>query len=262
MELLTFIPSLILLPFTLLIYSFPYLYNHLIPNIKYYSKCGRKEATRIEIYETYIQLKIGQKCIKNILYEEIDSIEYYLFIDNPTEYNFYINLKDKSFNHPSFKLEDTKALVAMASKKNIVLYPFFMRRIGIGAVLGALNAYCAEKGKYLLRCEKNEENIQCSFNSKDGLMLQTFSMDNFNINLEKSLYALDEKFEKTSSYIPKDDKFIIFILDKSLTLGQGYAVLPLFDFNFDLLKDKIFYSYDEQEIRDEVVRLMGEESFL
>ena len=81
-------------------------------------------------------------------------------------------------------------------------------------------------------------------NSLDDINLKSF-LENPRINLKELDDSYGESFDNA--------KFRLVVLDKTLTLNRGYGLYPIR--NEDIFIEDIFYSFDEEEIKNKIIEL-------
>ena len=95
---------------------------------------------------------------------------------------------------------------------------------------------------YLFKCL--DGGIYKQINSLDDINLKSF-LENPRINLKEFDDSYDESFDNA--------KFRLVVLDKTLTLNSGYGIYPVL--NNQIIIDDIFYSFNEEEIKNKIIEL-------
>ena len=115
--------------------------------------------------------------------------------------------------------------------------------------------HCSIYERGLLNFWKDKNDIFCLFKPLDGGIYKKInSLDDINLksfleNPRLNLKKLDDSYGEALY----NAKFRLVVLDKTLTLNRGYGLYPIR--NEDIFIADIFYSFDEEEIKNKIIEL-------
>lgn len=223
-------------------------------------KYGLGESV-IEIKNDFIYLRIGKKyrskiSIRNItdIIYNIDSEGYFFRVkavgDSDNQFFF-----DRRYDI-RYRAKDIKNFIAKVKDLNIKLTPDFGQ---YGAIYecqhDGIVQYCTTKNKYLLTLTRDKKNIiYVNHGTFDRYKYKTVYLDNLSLKNEMSFYGNETL--KTKMH---NASYGIYILDKSLTFERGFCLtsVDLSGCNNSpmVFGDEIFYSFDEDEIKNNIIEL-------
>jgi hypothetical protein len=259
--------------------------------LKYDNKYDNEKQT-IYFQKDYVLIRIGSMYEKIFLYNEIrevffnmDEYGYYFRIIAQDQYTF-----DYKFN-TKFRIDNEIFLIEKVKNREISLLPNFGIDGDSYGVGNGIWKYCKMKKKYVLtitRIKKPNPAKRVFSNTKFfavnyGIMNRHFYKridDNFKkFDLKKELLLSHDNGEEIEfNAIEESHKGLegqsvnwgvqgIFILDKSLTFGQGYAVTSaVFPIHYKKsiagdISINFFYSFDEEEIKKKIIELLSPSYF-
>lgn len=218
----------------------------------------------IEIYENYVLLKIEDIYLKKYFLSEIREI--FFNIDEEGYYFRVIANRQLAFDYEydtKYRINNQNTLIKKVQNKEIKLIPNF----GIDVLGEGIIKYCENKKKCFLfiarlknKLISNKKLFAINYGNISRDLYKVISDDLKNFNLEKELLKCHNNLEfskQSRNFFSKG----IFLLDKSLTMGMGYAITVIKamphnesfqDFSLD-----IFYSFDEKEIKNKIIELLS-----
>ena len=179
--------------------------------------------------------------------DDIDTIYYGVSYLDDEKLTYYLQLKLKSevadtMSHEGFELVNVDYIMHIMDEFNIPVLPTIVKH-GVYVVKGfslTLDYECFIHEKYLVSIYRN-----------------LLEKKNFNFN-NISIQKLLEKPKKYISTSGKDEmEFNVKILSEKLTLGRGYGIYPVL--NNKIIIDDIFYSFDEDEVKNKIMELFANE---
>ncbi|KIM10047.1 MAG: hypothetical protein KU38_08140 [Sulfurovum sp. FS08-3] len=227
------------------------------------SKYNNKNQT-IEIEENYVLLKIEDDYMQKYLINEIQEI--FFNIDEEGYYFRVIANRQIAFDYEhntKFRIEDKDILMRKVKNKEIKLLPNF----GIDLIGEGVMKYCQSRKKYSLIMTRvrskiipNKNLFAINYGNISRYFYKIIGDDLKDLNLEEELLAEHDNRDFTKQ-LRNFGSNCVFLLDKSLTLGQGYAItaikaMPHTDGFQDFSLD-VFYSFDTKEIKNKIIELLS-----
>jgi len=227
------------------------------------SKYNNKSQT-IEIEENYILLKIEDDYVQKYLINEIREI--FFNIDEEGYYFRVIANRQIAFDYEhntKFRIEDRDALMRKVKNKEIKLLPNF----GIDSIGEGVKKYCQSRKKYSLIMTRvkskiipNKNLFSINYGTINGYFYKIIADDLKGFNLEEEL-LVEHKNSDFTKQLRNFGSSGVFILDESLTFGQGYAItaikaMPYKD-GFQDFSLNVFYSFDTEEIKNKIIEFLS-----
>jgi len=224
------------------------------------SKYGLGES-KIDIDNNTIYLYTGAKYRSMISIGDIVDIVY-----NIDEAGYYFRVKatgnksnqfffDRKYDI-RYRAKNIENFINKIKALHIELTPDFGQ---YGALyecqFGGIIQYCTMSSKYLLTLTKGKHNtIYLNHGTFDRSVYGIIDLEN--LNIEKEMNCSPKKILSEKKY---DVTHGVYILDKSLTFDRGYCLTAV-DlsgcYNTPMVfGDDIFYSFDEEEIKNKIVEL-------
>jgi len=225
----------------------------------------------IDFQNDYVLIKIGDIYSNEMTYDyiekiffNIDASGYYFRVMSKEQYPF-----DFKFN-TKFRIKNEETLIEKVKNKEIMLEPNFgWNSLGEGVI-----EYCKMKEKYFLTITRIKDRntlkkkildtnliaVNYGAMDRDYYKIVDDDLKNFNLKEELSLSHNNKDFTKNQQNFGMKG---VFILDKSLTFGMGYAMTgAIFPINFPKAIPReisldIFYSFDENEIKNKIIEILN-----
>ncbi len=227
------------------------------------SKYNNKNQT-IEIENNYILLKVEDIYIKKYSISEISEI--FFNIDEEGYYFRVIANRQLAFDYEyntKFRIKDKDALIQKVKNKEIKLFPNF----GIDTIGEGVMKYCQRRKKYFLIMTRvrskiipNKNLFSINYGTINGYFYKTIGDDLKDFNLEEELLIEHDNCDFTKQ-LQNFGSNGVFLLDKSLTLDQGYAITAIKAMphknGFQDFSLGVFYSFDAEEIKNKIIELLS-----
>jgi len=221
-----------------------------------------KEIQNINFQRDYILITIGEIYSRKIFIKEIfaiffniDKNGYYFRVMSKEQYPFDVK------SNPKYRMKNKNILIKLIENKEIKLFPNF----GWSSLGGGVSEYCTMKEKYLLVItrtkskkilNKNLFSINYGSINRYKYKIINDNLKEFNLKEELSLAHNKNLKEQPRNFGIKG----VLILDKSLTFNMGYAVVAVTITEHERPRDisvNIFYSFDEEEIKNKMIELLS-----
>jgi len=157
-------------------------------------------------------------------------------MDKKPTYYIRLKLKTKEANtvlHQGFELVNIDYFINIMDELNIPVLPTIVK-----------------SGPYVAKGFSLSLDYECSIYGKYLVSIYHSGLVKKNLNI-KSLLENPKKYISTS--IKDNKEFNIKILSEKVTLSRGYGIFPLL--NDEIIIRDIFYSFDEDEIKNKIIEL-------